>query len=83
MPLLRAQPGFQGFLAFHGAGDPGHAVSVGLWSGRGAAMAAHQRVAEVEALRDAFPAPPRITAGTARVVAAAAPSSPATAAERA
>ena len=83
LPVMEGQPGFRGFLAFRDEGDPGRAVSVSLWSGRGAAMAAHQRVAEVmEALRDVFPAPPRITAGAARVVAAAAPS-PSTAAERA
>jgi len=82
LPVMERQPGFRGFLAFRDERDPGRAVSVSLWATRGAAFAAHQRVAEVvEALRDVFPAPPRITAGAARVVAAAASSS-ATAAAR-
>jgi hypothetical protein len=53
--------------------DPGHAASVSLWANRGAAFAADRHVAEaMEALRDVFPAPPKVTAGAARVVAAAA-----------
>jgi quinol monooxygenase YgiN len=81
-PVMERQPGFQGIWAFRDEQDPGHAVSVSLWANRGAAMSAHQRVLEaMEALRDVFPTPPRITAGAARVVAAA--SSATTAAGRA
>ncbi len=80
VPMMEGQPGFRGFWAFCDERDPGHAVSVSLWANRGAAFAAHRRVAEaMEALRDVFPAPPKVTAGAARLVAAAAPT---TAAER-
>ena len=81
LPMMEGQPGFRGFWAFCDERDPGHAVSVSLWANRGAAFAAHRRVAEaMEALRDVFPAPPKVTAGAARLVAAAA--APTTAAER-
>ena len=82
LPVMECQPGFRGFWAFRDEADPAHAVAVSLWANRGAAMAAHQRVAEImEALRDVFPTAPKVTAGAARVVAAASP--PTTAAERA
>jgi hypothetical protein len=61
----------RGFSTFRDDRHLGHAVSVCLWSSRGAAFATHGRVVEVMAgLRDAFPTPPRITAGAARVVTA-------------
>jgi hypothetical protein len=41
-----------------------------VWNGRGAAFAAHQRALEaMEGLRHVFPAPPKITAGAARIAA--------------
>ena len=71
LPAIERQPGFRGFWAFRDERDPAHAVSVSVWNGRGAAFAAHQRALEaMEGLRDLFPAPPRITAGAARLVAA-------------
>ena len=71
LPAIERQPGFRGFWAFRDERDPAHAVSVSLWNGRGAAFAAHQRALEaMEGLRDLFPAPPRVTAGAARLVAA-------------
>ena len=71
LPSVERQPGFRGFWAFCDERDPGHAVSVSLWANRGAAFAAHRRVSEaMEALRDVFPAPPKVTAGAARLVAA-------------
>jgi quinol monooxygenase YgiN len=71
LPSIERQPGFRGFWAFRDERDPAHAVSVGVWNGRGAAFAAHQRALEVMAgLRDVFPTPPKITAGAARLVAA-------------
>jgi heme-degrading monooxygenase HmoA len=71
LPAIERQPGFRGFWAFRDERDPAHAVSVGVWNGRGAAFAAHQRALEVMAgLRDVFPTPPKITAGAARLVAA-------------
>ncbi len=71
LPAIERQPGFRGFWAFRDERDPAHAVSVSLWNGRGVAFAAHQRALEAMAgLRDLFPAPPRVTAGAARLVAA-------------
>ena len=71
LPLIERQPGFRGFWAFRDERDPAHAVSVSVWNGRGAAFAAHQRALEaMEGLRDLFPAPPKVTAGAARLVAA-------------
>jgi len=71
LPAIERQPGFRGFWAFRDERDPAHAVSVSVWNGRGAALAAHQRALEaMEGLRDLFPAPPKITAGAARLVAA-------------
>ena len=71
LPAIERQPGFRGFWAFRDERDPAHAVSVSVWNGRGAAFAAHQRALEaVAGLRDLFPAPPRVTAGAARLVAA-------------
>ncbi len=68
---IERQPGFRGFWAFRDERDPAHAVSVSVWNGRGAALAAHQRALEaMEGLRDLFPAPPKITAGAARIIAA-------------
>ena len=46
LPMMEGQPGFRGFWAFCDERDPGHAVSVSLWANRGAAFAAHRRVAE-------------------------------------
>jgi quinol monooxygenase YgiN len=72
LPAMRSQHGFRGFWAFRDERDTGHAVAVSLWANRGAAMEAHHAVMEITAaLRDVFPAPPRITAGAARVVTAA------------
>jgi heme-degrading monooxygenase HmoA len=71
LPSIERQPGFRGFWAFRDERDPAHAVSVSVWNGRGAAFAAHQRALEAMAgLRDVFPAPPKITAGAARLIAA-------------
>ena len=71
LPSIERQPGFRGFWAFRDERDPAHAVSVSVWNGRGAAFAAHQRALEaMEGLRHVFPAPPKITAGAARLVAA-------------
>ena len=71
LPAIERQPGFRGFWAFRDERDPAHAVSVGVWNGRGAAFAAHQRALEaMEGLRHVFPAPPKVTAGAARLVAA-------------
>ncbi len=71
LPSIERQPGFRGFWAFRDERDPAHAVSVSLWNGRGAAFAAHQRALEaVEGLRHVFPAPPKVTAGAARLLAA-------------
>jgi quinol monooxygenase YgiN len=71
LPAMRSQPGFRGFWAFRDERDPTRAVAVSLWANRGAAMAAHHAVVEITAaLRGVFPAPPRITAGAARVAAA-------------
>ena len=71
LPSIERQPGFRGFWAFRDERDPAHAVSVSVWNGRGAAFAAHQRALETsEGLRHVFPAPPKITAGAARLVAA-------------
>jgi quinol monooxygenase YgiN len=73
LPAMERQPGLRGFFAFRDERVPRHIVSVSLWPNRSAAMAVHQRVLEaMAALRDVFPAPPRVTAGPARVVAAAA-----------
>jgi quinol monooxygenase YgiN len=82
LPAMPRQPGFRGLWAFRDERDPTHAVAVSHWANRGAAMAVHHAVVEIaEALRDVFPAVPKVTAGVARVVAAAA--SPTTAAARA
>jgi quinol monooxygenase YgiN len=71
LPAIERQPGFRGFWASRDERDPAHAVSVSVWNGRGAAFAAHQRALEaMEGLRNAFPAPPEITAGAARLIAA-------------
>ncbi len=71
LPLIERQPGFRGFWAFRDERDPALAVSVSVWNGRGAAFAAHQRALEaMEGLRHVFPAPPKVTAGAARLVAA-------------
>lgn len=71
LPAIERQPGFRGFWAFRDERDPAHAVSASVWNGRGAAFAAHQRALEaMEGLRHAFPAPPKVTAGAARLVAA-------------
>ena len=71
LPSIERQPGFRGFWAFRDERDPAHAVSVNVWNGRGAAFAAHQRALEaMEGLSHVFPAPPKITAGAARLVAA-------------
>lgn len=71
LPSVERQPGFRGFWAFRDERDPAHAVSVSVWNGRGPAFAAHQRALEaMEGLRHVFPAPPKITAGAARLVAA-------------
>lgn len=71
LPVVERQSGFRGFWAFRDERDPGHTVAISLWSSRGAAFTAHQRVVEITAgLQYMFPAPPRITAGAARVVAA-------------
>lgn len=71
LPAIERQPGFRGFWAFRDERDPAHADSVSVWNGRGAAFAAHQRALEaMEGLRHVFPAPPRVTAGAARIIAA-------------
>ena len=71
LPSIERQPGFRGFWAFRDERDPAHAVSVSVWNGRGVAFAAHQRALEaMEGLRNVFPAPPKITAGAARLIAA-------------
>jgi len=71
LPAIERQPGFRGFWAFRDERDPAHAVSVSLWNSRAAAFAAHQRALEaMEGLRDVFPAPPKVTAGAARLVVA-------------
>ena len=71
LPSIERQPGFRGFWAFRDERDPAHAVSVSVWNGRGAAFAAHQRALEaMEGLRHVFPAPPKITAGVVRLIAA-------------
>jgi quinol monooxygenase YgiN len=72
LPVVGREPGFRGFWAFRDEADPDTAASVSLWANRGSALSAHGRVLEtVAALRDVFPAPPEVTAGAARVVAAA------------
>ena len=71
LPSIERQPGFRGFWAFCDEHDLAHAVSVSVWNGRGAAFAAHQRALEaMEGLRHVFPAPPKITAGVVRLIAA-------------
>jgi quinol monooxygenase YgiN len=71
LPIIERQPGFRGFWAFRDERDPAHTVSVSVWNGRGAALAAHQRVLDImERLRDVFPTAPKITAGAARLIAA-------------
>jgi hypothetical protein len=71
LPVIERQPGFRGFWAFRDERDPAHTVSVSVWNGRGAALAAHQRVLDImERMRDVFPTAPKITAGAARLIAA-------------
>jgi heme-degrading monooxygenase HmoA len=71
-PIMRQQPGFQGFYAFRDDAEPEHVVSVSLWSSRDAAILAHQRVLEaMAALRHVVRSAPKVTAGAARVIAAA------------
>jgi quinol monooxygenase YgiN len=73
-PIMQRQPGFRGFYAFRDEAEPEHGVSISLWSSRGAAIAAHQRVLEAMAiLSEVTPAPPKVTAGAARVVAVVPP----------
>ncbi len=73
LPVVEREPGFRGFWASRDEADPDTAVSVSLWTGRGPALAAHGRVLEVlGGLRDVFSVMPEVTAGAARVVAAAA-----------
>jgi quinol monooxygenase YgiN len=72
LPVVEREPGFRGFWAFRDEADADTVASVSLWANRGSALSAHGRVLEaVAALRDVFPFAPEVTAGVARVVAAA------------
>jgi heme-degrading monooxygenase HmoA len=73
-PLMQRQPGLQSFCAFRDETKADRAVSVSVWSSRDTAIAAHQRMLEaMVALRHVIPSPPKVTAGAARVIAAARP----------
>jgi hypothetical protein len=71
LPLIGRQPGFQAFWAFRDEYDAAHVISVSVWSGRGSAFAAHERVLEItEPLCSMFSTSPKVTAGAARLLVA-------------